>query len=192
MPRKRLIKSYRKYDRKYEFVSILSQELSLDSAKEKMEEIKAIATSFGGYIKLAALTNLKSYAYAINTPNNKKGYYCCIYLTIKPENVMEMKNKVSIQNHVLRTFIVLTHKDKQNNNIFSSNYEDDTHRNKKKLISYDDPNTLFKFLGERSKIEPKKQSLGRNIAKGVSLRQRKISKEVKRARFLSLLPYIEE
>lgn len=192
MSRKRLIRAYKGDTRKYEIACILSQTLTQEAAKNKMEELKAIATSMGATVENVSVTSLKSFSYAINSTNNKKGYYGCLYLNMKGENVAEMIRKFSIQDDVLRSLALLADPAKQGNGIFAANYEDESYKAKKRTFAYDDPNTLIKFLGERGRIEPRKQSLGRNVPAGLALRQRVISKAIKRSRFLSLLPYIEE
>ncbi|BAV94182.1 30S ribosomal protein S18 [Ichthyobacterium seriolicida] len=53
-----------------------------------------------------------------------------------------------------------------------------------KYIDYKDPDFLMKFLNEQGKILPRRLT-------GNSLKfQRRVSRAVKRARFLSLLPYV--
>jgi small subunit ribosomal protein S18 len=53
-----------------------------------------------------------------------------------------------------------------------------------KYIDYKDPNFLLKFVNEQGKILPRRVT-------GTSLKfQRKVSQAVKRARHLSLMPYI--
>ncbi len=55
-----------------------------------------------------------------------------------------------------------------------------------KFIDYKDPEFLKKFLNEQGKILPRRVT-------GTSLKfQRKIAKAVKRARHLSLLPYVTD
>lgn len=192
MSRKRLIRAYKGNARNYEVVCIINQTLSLDDVKKKVEELKAIAQQEGATINNATNTSLKSYAYPIENRNNKKGYYSCLYITLEPSKLKETVRKFSMQDDVLRVFSILADPRKQHQGIFASNYEEDSYKIKKKVISYDDPNTLFKFLGERGRIEPRKQATGKKIAKGIAARQRVISKAIKRSRFLSLLPYLEE
>lgn len=171
---------------------IINQTLSQEALKTKMEELQVIAKSLGAEIDHIATTSLKSYTYPIGSTANKKGYYACLYISIAPENVAELVRKCSIQDDVLRILILLADPNKQTHGIFASNYEDDSYKPKKRIISYDDPNVLIKFLGERGRIEPRKQSLGKNIAPDAALKQRMISREIKKSRFLSLLPYVEE
>jgi len=76
-----------------------------------------------------------------------------------PKIVSELQVKLSIQDDVLRTFVILANPKKQSLGLFASNYEDNSYSPKKRLISYDDPNLLIKFLGERGRIEPRKQSM---------------------------------
>lgn len=192
MARKRLINFYKGDKRNYEVALILNQKLSADALKQKIEDLKEIATSLGAEISHVAHTNLKSYAYPINSTNNKKGYYACFYLSMEPKNVAELSRKASIQDDVLRILVILSNPKKQSLGIFANNYEDDSYKPKKRIISYDDPNALIKFMGERGRIEPMKQTLGKNVTPGLAARQRVLSKEIKRSRFLSLLPYIEE
>ena len=55
-----------------------------------------------------------------------------------------------------------------------------------KYIDYKDPEFLKKFLNEQGKILPKRLT-------GTSLKfQRKISRAIKRARHLALLPYVTD
>lgn len=191
MSRKRLIKAYKGGMRNYEIAFILNQSLSAEGLKKKIDQLKEIAEELGATINHIASTALKSYAYPIASTNNKKGYYACIYASMKPENMAELVRKSSIQDDVLRILVVLSDPRKQTNGIFANNYEDDS-RPKQRFISYDDPNLLIKFLGERGRIEARKQSMGKRIGSGVAARQRVLSREIKRSRFLSLLPYIEE
>lgn len=55
-----------------------------------------------------------------------------------------------------------------------------------KYIDYKDPNFLLKFVNEQGKILPRRLT-------GTSVKyQRKVSKAVKRARHLALLPYVAD
>jgi small subunit ribosomal protein S18 len=55
-----------------------------------------------------------------------------------------------------------------------------------KYVDYKDPNFLLKFLNEQGKILPRRLT-------GNSLKfQRKVATAVKRARHLSLLPYVAD
>lgn len=55
-----------------------------------------------------------------------------------------------------------------------------------KYIDYKDPNFLLKFVNEQGKLLPRRVT-------GTSLKfQRKVSQAVKRARHLSLMPYVAD
>ena len=55
-----------------------------------------------------------------------------------------------------------------------------------KYVDYKDPEFLKKFLNEQGKILPRRLT-------GTSLKfQRKVSRSIKRARFLALLPYVAD
>lgn len=192
MARKRIKNNYKSDTRDYEFAMIISQSLSVDEVNRKLEEISEIAKANGAQVRQVAKTSIKSYAYAINDRNNKKGYYACLYLSAKPSDIAEIRRKVSIQDNVLRIFVVLVNPKKFSLGIFSANYEDESSRNKKKFFVYNDPNTLLKFVGERGKIEPRKQPLSKRVTKGVATRQRNVSKIIKQARYMSLLPFVED
>jgi small subunit ribosomal protein S18 len=59
-------------------------------------------------------------------------------------------------------------------------------KNKIKYVDYKDPVFLKKFLNEQGKILPRRIT-------GTSLKyQRKVSKAIKRARHLALLPYVTD
>jgi len=59
-------------------------------------------------------------------------------------------------------------------------------KNKIKFVDYKDPEFLKKFLNEQGKILPRRVT-------GTSLKyQRKVANAVKRARHLSLLPYVTD
>ena len=59
-------------------------------------------------------------------------------------------------------------------------------KNRIKYVDYKDPEFLKKFLNEQGKILPRRLT-------GTSLKfQRKVARAVKRARHLSLLPYVTD
>ena len=59
-------------------------------------------------------------------------------------------------------------------------------KNKIKYIDYTDPEFLKKFLNEQGKILPRRIT-------GTSLKyQRRVSKAIKRARHLAMLPYVAD
>jgi small subunit ribosomal protein S18 len=59
-------------------------------------------------------------------------------------------------------------------------------KNRIKYVDYKDPEFLKKFLNEQGKILPRRVT-------GTSLKfQRKVSRAVKRARHLALLPYVTD
>ena len=59
-------------------------------------------------------------------------------------------------------------------------------KNRIKYIDYKDPEFLKKFVNEQGKILPRRVT-------GTSLKyQRKVSTAIKRARYISLLPYVTD
>lgn len=192
MANKRTKNYYKGENRDYEFSLIIHQKLSVDEVNRKLEEIAEIAKSYGAEVRQIAKTAIKSYAYAIDDKKNKKGYYGCIYLSTKPENIAEIRRKALLRDNVIRVLVVLVNPKKFSLGIFSPSYEDESSRAKKKFFVYNDPNALLKFTGERGKIEPRKQPLSRRVTKGVAKRQRTISRAIKQSRYMSLLPFVED
>ena len=192
MARKRIANYYKGELRDYEFSFIIHQTLSVDEVNRKLEEIATIAKENGAEVKQIAKTQIKSYAYSINERTNTKGYYACIYMSINPANIIEIKRKAALKDGVLRVFVMLINPKKFSLGIFSPNYEDENSRTKKKFFVYNDPNTLLRFVGERGKIEPRKQHSSKKISQGIAAKQRTISKAIKQARFMSLLPFVED
>ncbi len=59
-------------------------------------------------------------------------------------------------------------------------------KNRIKYIDYKDPNYLMNFINEQGKILPRRLT-------GTSLKyQRRVSKAIKRARHIALLPYVAD
>jgi ribosomal protein S6/ribosomal protein S18 len=191
LARKRLVALYKGTDRKYEVAVILKQTLSMEAVKTKMDQLQSIAEELGSKIESKSYTGLKSFAYPIESKNNTRGYFGCLYISTSAEKINEIRRKISLEDDVLRTLIIIHNPAKTFNGIFGSNYEDESEK-KRKSISYDDPNYISRFIGERAKIEPKKQNLGRRVQRGTSLRQRKISREIKRARYFNLIAYVSD
>jgi len=195
LARKRLVKFYKGSQRNYEIPIIMSQKLSETELKAQLSEMRVMITKeFEAEVIDISNTSIRPYAYPIQTPNNKKGYFACMYIKANPEKIHEIRKKLSSENNVLRVFAILANPKKQSYGIFSPKYEEEysSHKNKNKLFSYDDPNTLLKFIGERGKIEGQKSIVGKKIVYNLAKKQRIISKTIKTARLLSILPYQED
>lgn len=193
MARKRLVNLYSDGKRNYEICFIVHQRLSEEDLKKKVAVVKSIieAEASSQVVDLV-FTKIRSFSYAISTSSNLKGYYACAYTKADPSALVAIKHKISLEADVLRVLIVLANPKKQSYGIFSSQYETDSYKNKNKFFSYDDPNTLSRFLGERGRISSKKATLGKNAPKNQAKSQRAVSKVIKTTRFLSLLPYQED
>lgn len=200
MARKRLINLYADEKRNYEICLILHQRLSEEDLNKKLDSIKSIIqtevkiqdTVERPQVVEVATTKIRSFSYSIQNKNNTKGYYSCLYTKAHPLVIEIIRKKISLESSVLRVLIVLANPGKQSYGIFSPQYETDAYKNRNKFYSYDDPNTLSKFLGEQARIAEKKRTLGKKINKFQSKIQRAVSKVIKTSRFLSLLPYKEE
>ncbi|WP_342262192.1 30S ribosomal protein S6 [Alphaproteobacteria bacterium endosymbiont of Tiliacea citrago] len=223
LARKRLVELYGDGKRNYEVCLILHQHLSEDEVKKKLSSLKAIieteivqkkdeyqtskkrsklavnpsdentSTVQVAEVVEASFTKIRSFSYPINDKSNSKGYYVCLYTKSSPSIVDIIKKKISLESDVLRVLISLANPKKQSYGIFSNQYETDAYKNKNKFYSYDDPNTLSKFLGEQARIAERKGALfNKKPPKNQSKIQRSVSKVIKTARFLSILPYREE
>lgn len=192
MARKRLVAKYGEGNRKYELNIILKQSISEVEVNKKLGEFEAICNELGSKVFKKVSTKLRSFAYPIESKNNLKGFFACLYIETSADSINEVKRRISLEDGVLRTLIILHNPKKLSNGIFEKNYEDDSDKPKKKSLSYDDPNYLIRFIGERGRIEARRQSLGKKTPEGLALKQRKISREIKRSRFFSLLPYLSD
>lgn len=191
MPRERLVSIYKNGKRNYEVTFIVKQTLSQEALAKKVEEAEKIARDCGAEIVETASTSLKSYAYPIEAKNNLRGYYACLYLKAEAKDISEIRRRFTLLDDVLRVLIILSNPQNFSKGIFDPNYEDESEK-KRRSFAYSDPNSLSRFVGERAKIDPRKQTPGKNMSKGVASRQRKISKNIKRSRYLSLLGYISD
>lgn len=192
MARKRLVDLYKEDKRNYEICLILTQKLSDEGVKKINENFKKLIEKEGGQVVECSVTKLMSFCYAINTSNNHKGYYVCFYSKMDSASINIVKAKLLVESEVLRVLIKLANPKKQSYGIFSSQYNTDAYKNKNKFFSYDDPVLLSRFLSERARIAGRKVTLGKNIAKNVSKKQRSVSKVIKTARAFALLPYQED
>lgn len=190
MSRKSIAESYKGGARRYELVFIAKQTLSQDSVNKKLEEVKNMIVENKGEIDESYGPILRTFAYPIESKQNQKGFYCCVCAKIDPSFTVEIRRRLLIDDDILRVLIVLSSPARKSKGIFEPGYDEEFDKSKKRSLYYSDPNFLIRFIGERGKISPKKQTIGKKIEKGISAKQRKISKEIKRARYLSLLSYV--
>lgn len=200
LARKRLVELYGDDKRNYEICLILHQRLSEEELKKRLSSVRDIveaevtvnSVKDKAEVVEITFTKIRSFSYPIQNNSNTKGYYACVYTKAAPSIVSVIRRRLSLESDVLRVLLVLANPKKQSYGIFSNQYETDSYKNKNRFYSYDDPNTLSRFLGEQARIAEKKSPVGRSVPKNQSKVQRAVSKVIKTARFLSLLPYQED
>lgn len=185
MARKRLVNYYKDGKRNYEACVLISNKLDEAALKTKIEELKQIIVNIGEEVVEVMHTKIKEFAYKLQLSKEKTGYFVCFYLKASADKVEVIKNKIKVENDVLRIMILLAKPKKQSYGIFTPNYEEN-YKNKNTFVSYDDPNYLYKFLGECARIIPSNNKSKHNK------KQRLIAHTIKQARILSILPFIED
>ena len=181
MARKRIVKFYKDNKRNYETCILISNRLDDSALKTRIEELKKIITNIGEEVIEVMHTRVKDFAYQLKKQKEQSGYFVCFYIKSSADKIDIIKNKLKVENDVLRIMTLLAKPKKQSYGIFSSNYEEN-YKNKNKFISYDDPNYLIKFLGERACIIQNDKSTHNK-------KQRSLANSIKQARILSILPF---
>ena len=184
MAKKTLVNFYKDSERNYEICLLINQKLSEKDLKTNLETIKKIIEKNNGKVVSIANTKIKDFAYPVSSSKEKKGYYACLYTKINPDKINELEKIIRLEDNVLRVGITLANPKKQSYGIFSGTYENSSIKNKNNFISYDDPNNLLRFIGERGKIINKK--------KNTALIQKQVSRTIKFARKMAILPFIED
>lgn len=192
MPRKRLVNLYKDGSRNYEICYIVDQKLSEDAVKKLNDSVKSdIEKHEGVKVVEQSCTKLITFSYLVGDKNSK-GYYVCCYVKSQPGLIKKIREKLAMESSILRILIRLANPKKQSYGIFSPQYNTDAYKNKNRFFSYDDPNALFKYLSEGSRIAPRRITLGKKISKSSAKRQRSVARVIKVARAFALLPYTEE
>lgn len=200
--------------RLYEVVYILDPALDESAATAKLEKFHDLATSDGGEVSAVDHWGIRQLAYPIK--RQKSGYYVVAQFTAAPSALPEFERLLKLDDEVMRYLLVLNEgeptsgmsilaevsrpsgdKDEEDDEDDEEEDDDDSPpqfqggRGRRRrmegppieLLNYKDVSTLSRFLTESGKILPKRTT---KVSAGF---QRQLGSAVKRARYLSLIPY---
>lgn len=200
--------------RLYEVVYIIDPALDEDAVTAKLEKFHGLATSSGGEVSAVDHWGIRQLAYPIQ--RQKSGYYVVAQFTAVPDALPEFERLLKLDDEVMRYLLVLNEGEptsgmsvmaevtrpaaqKEDDDEDEEEEEDDDDsppqfqggRGRRRrmegppiqLLNYKDVSTLSRFLTESGKILPKRTT---KVSAGF---QRQLGSAVKRARFLSLIPY---
>ena len=200
--------------RLYEVVYILNPALDEGAVTAKLEKFHALATVNGGEVSPVDHWGNRQLAYPI--ARQQSGYYVVAQFTAAVEALPEFERLLRLDEEVLRYLLVLNEgeptsgmsilaevtkpasADDDDDEDEDEDEDDDDappqfqggrgHRRRMEgppiqLLNYKDVSTLSRFLTESGKILPKRTT---KVTAGF---QRQLGTAVKRARYLSLIPY---
>ena len=198
----------------YEVVYILHPALDEGAVTAKLEKFHALAIVHGGEVSAVDHWGNRQLAYPI--ARQKSGYYVVAQFTAAAEALPEFERLLRLDEEVLRYLLVLNEGeptsgnsilaevrkplvDKDEDEDDDEDEEDDEDsppqfqggRGRRRrmegppiqLLNFKDVSTLQRFLTESGKILPKRTT------KVTAAFQRQLGTAVKRARYLSLIPY---
>ncbi|GMV04780.1 MAG: hypothetical protein AMXMBFR53_10600 [Gemmatimonadota bacterium] len=199
--------------RLYEVVYILDPALDEGAATAKLEKFHALANANGGEVSAVDHWGNRQLAYPI--AKRQSGYYVVAQFTAAAEALPEFERLLRLDDEVLRYLLVLNEgeptsgmsimaevtkpasADDDDEDEEEEDDDDDSPpqfqggRGRRRrmegppiqLLNYKDVSTLSRFLTESGKILPKRTT------KVTAAFQRQLGTAVKRARYLSLIPY---
>lgn len=198
--------------RLYEVVYILDPALDEGAATAKLEKFHALANAHGGEVSAVDHWGNRQLAYPI--ARKQAGYYVVAQFTAAAEALPEFERLLRLDEEVLRYLLVLNEGEPTSGMSIMAEVtkpavdedEDDDEEDEDdddappqfqggrgrrrrmegppiQLLNYKDVSTLSRFLTESGKILPKRTT------KVTAAFQRQLGTAVKRARYLSLIPY---
>jgi len=202
--------------RLYEVVYILDPALEENAVNAKLEKFHALATSMGGEVSAVDHWGSRQLAYPIKKQRN--GYYVVAQFTAAADALPEFERLLKLDEEVMRYLLVLNEGEPTNGQSLvedvperAARDEDEEEEEEEEedaddansppefagargrrrrmegpritLLNFKDVSTLSRFVTEQGKILPKRTT------KVTAAFQRQLGRAVKRARYLSLLPY---
>lgn len=200
--------------RLYEVVYIVDPALEEGAVTAKLEKFHDLAISAGGEISAVDHWGVRQLAYPI--AGQSSGYYVVAQFTASPDALPEFERLLKLDDEVLRYLLVLNEGEPtsglsimvESTKPVSDDDDDDDEEDEEDddddsppefqgargrrrrmegppiaLLNYKDVSTLSRFLTEQGKILPKRTT---KVSAGF---QRQLGAAVKRARYLSLIPY---
>jgi len=203
--------------RLYEIVYIFDPTLDEEGVNRRLEKYLALATGSDGEVKAIDHWGTRQLAYAIR--HQRTGYYVVAQFTAPSANLPEMERVLKLDDDLMRYLIVLNEGEPTSGHSLvtqrpvSERRPDDEDEEEEELeeededesppefsggrgrrrrhegpaielLNYKDVSTLSRFLTEQGKILPKRTT------KVTARFQRQLGTAVKRARYLSLIPYV--
>jgi len=200
----------------YESVIIGRQDLTNSQFETLIDEFTSVIKSHDGEIKKTEYWGIRNLAYKIN--KNRKAHYYMLNISSSPETISEYERLLGLHEDIIRFLTVKIDKVDENPSLLMNN-KVDRHRNesdsdniyiaklnikrqalrkpnqkRRKSCPFSAPNTpeidykdlkvLTRYVSERGKIIPSR------ISAVSAKKQRELSKAIKRARFLALMPYV--
>ena len=204
--------------RLYEIVYIFDPSLSEDDVNGRLERYHSLATGTDGEVRAIDHWGSRQLAYSIR--QHRTGYYVVAQFTADPANLPEAERVLKLDEDLMRYLIVLnegeptsglssvTHRpvsegrpdddeddeedEEEDENESPPEFSGGRGRRRRhegptiELLNYKDVSTLSRFLTEQGKILPKRTT------KVTARFQRQLGTAVKRARYLSLIPYVRD
>lgn len=202
--------------RLYEVVYIFDATLEEDGVNAKLEKFHTILTNDGAEVVAVDHWGARQLAYPI--ANHGSGYYVVAHLEAPAEALPEFERIIKLDEECLRYLVVLNEgepttglslvaeprpgaeNEDEDEDEDEEDDDDDSPpefqggRGRRRrhegpavtLLNYKDVSTLSRFLTEGGKILP------RRTTKVSSRFQRQLGTAVKRARYLSLIPYVRD
>jgi len=202
--------------RMYELAYILTSVLSSDQISEVVSKITAAIKNAGGDVREVNQWGMQRLAYPVSKKRN--GYYVNVYFEGPGTVVARLERLLSIDDHVLRYLVLAMDKQmlyayhvKKRTELMIAASEAHNGENGAEIteaaettetvetvlpeirpvggqphIDYKDTSFLKRFINEQGKMLP------RRVTDVSARRQRAISRAIKQARHLALLPYVAD
>lgn len=201
--------------RLYEVVYILDPALEEGAVDTKLEKFHGLATAEGGEVSAVDHWGVRQLAYPIGKQSS--GYYVVAQFTAPSTALPEFERLLKLDEEVMRYLLVLNEGEptsglsilaESTKPVSESDEDEDDDEDEEEddddsppefqgargrrrrmegpaieLLNYKDVSTLSRFLTEQGKILPKRTT------KVTARFQRQLGTAVKRARYLSLIPY---
>jgi small subunit ribosomal protein S6 len=163
----------------YEMVTVTGQNMPPARLDASVESLSSFISELGGTVIGVDRCGLRSLAYEID--KNKRGYYVVFKLQLTPAHLVELQERMRFDKDSIRSLIITVDEFVENRLAFpkgdESEVEDDS------LIDYKNVKGLRKFVNVVFKMLPHR------VTKLPLKTQKRVRREINRARFLSLMSY---
>ena len=201
----------------YEIVYIFNPNVDEDNVSQKVESLQSLLLADGGESLAIDHWGLKQFAYPIGDWEN--GYYVVSHMRVQSSALPEFERVLGLEEDVLRYLIVVNQGEPTTQESVLAEVfnpadppvtDDDSSKTEEEptevvkdsvgprgsarrrqldgppvsILNYKDVDRLSQFITEQGKILPKRTT------KVSASFQRQLSKAIKRARFLALVPYV--